>query len=95
MSRWQPLIESTLRNLASETFGVGEFRLNVDHKISKAETIASNSKALSIDETAAQRKDGFVAQLYRALAVRRESEPLNKIWQLARAFLEHPGLRGV
>jgi hypothetical protein len=46
-----------------------------------------------VDETADQRKSGFIAQLYEALAVRRESEPLNRMWQLARAFLEHPDLR--
>ena len=91
MSRWQPLIDGTLRNLANETFGIAEFRLNVDHKIGEAETMASNSKPFEADETADRRRKQFVAELYQAIAACRESEPSNRIWQLA--FLEHPDLR--
>jgi len=96
MSRWQKRIDNLLADLERETPGAEGFRLNIDHKISEAETAVSrplDEEAFAFAEKPQQRRQEFLAALRPALTARRYRDPSNKIWSEALLLLDLPRLR--
>jgi hypothetical protein len=96
MSRWQKRINNLLADLEQERPGAEGFRVNIDHKISEAETAVSkphDEEAFGLAEKPQQRRREFLEPLRPTLIGRRDSDPLNKIWSEALLLLDNPRLR--
>jgi hypothetical protein len=93
MSRWQELVDNVLTNLETETPGAGDFRLNIDHKIWKAEQTVSHAVPMTPYETTVRRLHGFQHELIERLSKQLKNDPANETLLEARSLLENPWLR--
>jgi hypothetical protein len=93
-SRWHELIDRLCTDLGRETPGTENFRINIDHEISEAEARASESEAISFDETPEQRKQEFQEALRKILHVCQDRNSSNKkVWTEALHLLDNPRFR--
>lgn len=93
-SRWYELIDHLCTVLGRETPGTKNFRINIDHATSEAEARASESEAISFDETAEQRKRAFQEALRKTLHVCQDRNSSNKkVWTEALHLLDNPRVR--
>jgi hypothetical protein len=96
MNRWQKRIDILLADLEQETPGAEGFRVNIDHKISEAETAVSephDEEAFALAEQPQQRRRQFLEALRPTLIARQDRDPSNKIWSEALLLLDNPQLR--
>ena len=93
MSRWQELVDNLLTDLATETPGANDFRVNIDHKIWEAEQKVSKSISTTLYETTVRRLHGFQHELIDTLSKQLKNDPANEILREARSLLENPWLR--
>jgi hypothetical protein len=61
LSRWQELVDNLLTDLATETPGADDFRVNIDHKIWEAEQTLSYAVPMT-------RLHGFQRELIETLS---------------------------
>jgi hypothetical protein len=88
------LIDHLCTDLGRETPGTENFRINIDHEISEAETRASNSDAIPFGETPEQRKRQFQEALRKILRVAQDRNSSNKkVWTEALRLLDNPRFR--
>jgi hypothetical protein len=93
MSRLQELVDNLLSNLDTETPGADGFRVNIDHKIWKAEQTVSKAVPTTPYETTVRRLHGFRRELIETLPKQLKNDPANAILLEARSLLENPWLR--
>ena len=93
MSRWQELVDNVLTDLKTESPRTNGFRLNIDHKIWKAEQKVSKTVPATLYETTVRRLHGFQHELIETLSKQLKKDPANEIFLEARSLLENPWLR--
>ena len=89
MSRWQELVDSTLRTL--ESFHYSD-RDCIDEAIWDAEKIAEMAEPVPMGENPIERVRDFRRSLRQAVFDRSPKEP-NNIWSVALRLLDHPEFR--
>jgi hypothetical protein len=97
MGRWRKVIDKLIKELEMETPGAEGFRTNIDHEVWEAETRASESAPIHLDETPEQRVCDFQTELREALSERLKHDPapLVQIWREVQLLLDTPRMVSV